>query len=159
MQILLIVIVIAELSSILYLLDRLVSPKRLSHSAAVKFTGANMPQIDNLVLNVGQTSTLSPITFLADGITPSGATYSNTAVTFSDASGIVVLNADGVTALVTGVAASTGPVSGTGSFTATDTDGAVSQWTQGFTVTVNAVTPPPPEQLSQSAAVSFSDPV
>jgi len=112
-----------------------------------------------LSLNVGQTSTASPVTFLADGVTPSGATYSAATYTFSDPSATVVLNPDGVTALVTGVAASTGPVSGSVSFTATDTDSAVSTWTQAFTITTSSITPPPPpSQLSQSSALTFSTP-
>ena len=112
-----------------------------------------------LVLNVGQTSTASPITFLADGITSSGATYSAATYTFSDPSATVVLNPDGVTAVVTGVAASAGPISGSVSFTATDTDGAVSTWVNPFTITTNGVTPPPPlTQLSQFSALTFSVP-
>lgn len=112
-----------------------------------------------LTLNVGQTSTASPITFLTDGVTPSGATYSAATYTFSDPSATVVLNPDGVTAVVTGVAASTGAVSGSVAFTAVDTDGASSTWTNSFTVTTNGtVTPPPPSQLSQSSALTFSTP-
>jgi hypothetical protein len=110
-----------------------------------------------LTLNVGQTSTASPITFLADGVTPSGATYSAAAYTFSDPSATVVLNADGVTALVTGVAASTGPISGSVTFTATDSDGAVSNWSQAFTITTGGGVVPP-NQLSQSSALTFSTP-
>ena len=113
---------------------------------------------NDLVLNVGQTSTATPVTFLADGVTPAGATISAATYTFSDPSATVVLNPDGVTALITGVAASTGAVSGSVSFTATDTDSAVSQWTVAFTVTTNAVVPPPPTQLSQSAGLTFSTP-
>jgi len=115
---------------------------------------------DNILsLNVGQTSTASPVTYLADGVTPSGATYSAVSYAFSDPSATVVVNSDGVTALVTGVAASSGPISGAVSFTATDTDGAVSQWTQAFTIQTNGTQPPPPpSQLSQSAAVQFSTP-
>ena len=109
-----------------------------------------------LTLNVGQTSTATPITFLADGVTPSGATYSAATYTFSDPSATVVLNPDGVTALVTGVAASTGPISGSVTFSATDTDAVVSTWTQPFTITVGSVTPP--AQLSQSSALTFSTP-
>lgn len=131
---------------------------KLSAFAAVQFSGDLTMANNALVLNVGQTSTASPITFLADGVTPSGATYSAATYTFSDPSATVALNSDGVTATVTGVAASTGPVSGSVSFTATDTDGAVSQWTVPFTVQTNAVTPPPPSQLSQSAALQFSTP-
>lgn len=112
-----------------------------------------------LVLNVGQASTASPITFLADGVTPAGAAYSAATYTFSDPSATVVLNPDGVTALVTGVAPSSGAVSGSVTFTATDTDGAVSTWTNAFTIATNAVQPPPPPaQLSQSSAVQFSTP-
>jgi hypothetical protein len=130
-------------------------PHRLSRSAALQFTGATMNNV--LALNVGQSSTASPITFLADGVTPSGATYSAATYTFNDPSASVTLNPDGVTAVVKGLAASTaGPVSGTVAFTATDTDSAVSQWTVPFTIAV--ATPPPPSQLSQSAAVQFSTP-
>jgi len=129
-----------------------------SKFSAIQFTTGDSPmQTNNLVMNVGQTSTASPITFLADGTTPSGATYSNAVYTFNDPSATVVLNPDGVTALVTAVAASTaGPVSGTVSFTATDTDGAVSQWTNIISILVNGVAPP--TQLSQSSAIQFSDP-
>jgi hypothetical protein len=112
-----------------------------------------------LVLNVGQTSTASPLTYLADGVTPSGATYSAASYAFSDPSATVAINPDGVTALVTGVAASASPISGAVSFTATDNDGAVSIWTQAFTIQTNGTTPPPPSQLSQSAAVQFTTPV
>lgn len=137
-----------------------VQPKStLSRSSAVLFTGDGTMANNVLTLNVGQTSTASPITYLADGVTPSGATYSAATYTFSDPSATVVLNSDGVTATVTGVAPSTGAVSGSVAFTATDTDGAVSAWTQAFTITTNAVAPPPPpSQLSQSSAVQFSTP-
>ena len=112
-----------------------------------------------LVLNVGQTSTASPVTYLADGVTPSGATYSAASYAFSDPSATVVLNPDGVTALVTGVAASANPISGAVSFTAVDTDGAVSTWTQAFTIQTNGITPPPPPSLlSQFSAVQFTTP-
>jgi len=40
----------------------------------------------------------------------------------------------------------------------TDTDQAVFTFTQAFTVTTIAVTPPPPAQLTQSIAVTFSTP-
>ena len=113
-----------------------------------------------LVLNVGQASTASPLTYLADGVTPSGATYSAASYAFSDPSATVVLNPDGVTALVTGVAASASPISGAVSFTATDKDGAVSIWTQAFTIQTNGTQPPPPPtQLSQSSAIQFTTPV
>lgn len=135
-------------------------PQPLSRSSAVQFIGESIPMADNaLVLNIGQTSTASPITYLADGVTPSDATYSAATYTFSDPSATVVLNPDGVTAVVTGVAASAGPISGSVSFTATDTDGAVSTWVNPFTITTNGVTPPPPPtQLSQFSALTFSVP-
>src|ERR1700722_12584190 len=132
--------IIEELSAIRLILERIlceVTPRPLSKSAAIIFTGENT-MANDLVLNVGQTSTATPITFLTDGTTPSGATYSAATYTFSDPSATVVLNPDGVTALITGVAASTGAVSGVSSFTATDTDGAVSTWTVPFTITTNA---------------------
>ena len=114
--------------------------------------------MDNaLVLNVGQTSQASIQPRLADG-TPSGGTLSNVAYSFSDPSATVSLNSDGLTATVTGVAASSGPVTGTATCTVTDTDGVVSTWSQPFTIQTNAV-PPPPAQLTQSVAVQFTDPV
>lgn len=143
---------------ILHILRHPHPPTTLSRVAAVQFQGETITmQTNNLTLAVGQTSTATPVTFLADGITLAGATLSNVSYAYSDPSATVAINPDGLTALVTGVAASTGPISGAVSFTATDTDGAVSQWQQAFTITVSA--PPPPGQLSQSAAVQFSDPV
>jgi len=111
-----------------------------------------------LVFNVGQTSQASIVPLLADGVTPSGGALSNVAYNFSDPSATVVLNSDGVTATCTGVAASAGAVGGTATCTVTDTDGAVSTWSQGFTITTNAPPPPPPSQLTQSVAVQFSAP-
>ncbi len=110
---------------------------------------------NTLVMNVGQTSTGTITPLLADGTTPSGGVVSNVVVTFSDPSATFVLNADN-TITFTGVAASTGAVSGTVAFTVTDTDSAVSQWSDAISVTVNGVVPP--EQLTQSAPVIFSTP-
>ena len=132
----------------------LIQPNPLTAAIAVHFTGATMA--NSLILNVGQTSQASIVPLLADGITPSGGVLSNVAYSFSDPSATVVLNADGLTATVTGVAASTGPVSGSASCTVTDTDGAVSQWNKPFTITTNAVVPP--AQLTQSIAVQFTTP-
>jgi hypothetical protein len=133
-------------------------PKHLTRSIAVKFTGDNTMSLNSLSLAVGQTSTASILAFLADGVTSSGGTVSNAAYTFSDPSATVVLNADGLTALVNGVAASTaGAVTGTATCTVTDTDSAVSQWSQAFTITVTPAVVPP-AQLTQSIAVSFTTP-
>ena len=129
------------------------APEPHTQSVVNVFSGENMA--DNvLVLNVGQTSidTLSPR--LADG-TPSGGTVHSVSVNFSDPSATAQVQADN-TILFTGVAASTGPVSGTSVLAVTDTDGAESQWTVPFTVAVNA--PPPPSQLTQSVANVFSTP-
>lgn len=148
------------LEAILYELRairRELKPKRITAAIAVKFSGDTMAN-NALVLNVGQTSQASIVPFLADGVTPSGGTVSNVSYTFSDPSATVVVNADLLTATVTGVAASTGPVSGSASCTVVDTDGVSSTWNQPFTIQVNAVTPPPPEQLTQSVAVQFSTP-
>lgn len=129
----------------------------LTQSIAVKFTGDFDMSSNALVLNVGQTSQASIVPLLSDGVTPSGGTLSSVSYTFSDPSATVVLNSDGLTATVTGVAASSGAVSGSASCTVTDTDGVVSHWTQAFTITTNAVAPPP-AQLTQSVAVEFSTP-
>ena len=131
-------------------------PEPTTKSIAVHFTGATTMPNNVLVLNVGQTSQASIVPLLADGVTPSGGVLSNVAYTFSDPSATVVLNPDGLTATVTGVAASTGPVTGSAACTVTDTDGAVSKWSQAFTIQTNAVIPP--NQLTQSVAVQFSTP-
>lgn len=132
---------------------------RLSTFAAVQFLGDSVMADNILVLNVGQTSQASVITYLADGTTPAGAIYSAATWNFADPSATVVLNPDSVTATVTAVAPSAAPVAGSVTYTATDTDGAVSTWSQTFTIAVNAVTPPPPPtQLSQFSAVQFSTP-
>jgi hypothetical protein len=131
------------------------NPKPLTRSIKVVFSGDDMA--NSLTFNVGQTSTASIQPLLADGVTPSGGTLSNVSYAFSDPSATVVLNADGLTATCTGVAASTGPVTGTATCTVTDTDSVVSTWSQPFTITTNSVAPPP-TQLTQSVTVNFSTP-
>jgi hypothetical protein len=135
-------------------------PRPLTAAIAVKFTGESLMANNTLVFNVGQTSQASIQPLLADGVTPSGGVLSNVAYAFTDQSATVVLNTDGLTATVTGVAPSTGPVDGTATCTVTDTDGVVSTWTQPFTITTLAVVPPPPPpaQLTQSIAVAFTAP-
>ena len=131
--------------------------KPLTASIAVQFTGDFVMANNVLALNVGQTAQASIVPLLADGVTPSGGTLSNVAYSFSDPSATVALNPDGLTATVTGVAPSTGPVTGTATCTVTDTDGVVSTWSQPFTVQTSAVAPPS-SQLTQSVAVEFSTP-
>lgn len=115
--------------------------------------------MNTLILNVGQSSigTITPL--MADGVTPSGGTVS--AASFSipvDPSFAAVDQGDG-TCLITGVAASATPVTGTATCSVTDSDGAVSTFSASFTITVSAVTPPPPVATTASIVVSFSDPV
>lgn len=139
-------------------IERLLHPKQLTRAVAVLFTG-DFTMDNALVLNVGQTSTASIQPFLADGVTPSGGVLSNVSYSFTDPSATVVLNSDSATATVTGVADSAGnAVQGIASATVTDTDGVVSAWSQAFTIQTIGVTPPPPEQLTQSIAVQFSTP-
>ncbi len=134
-------------------------PKIVTRSIAVRFTGEHQMANNALILNVGQTSQASIEPLLADGVTPSGGVVSAVSYTFSDLSATVALNPDGVTATVTGVAPSSGPVSGSAACTVTDTDGVVSTWVQAFTIQTNAVPPPPPpSQLTQSVAVQFTPP-
>lgn len=130
-------------------------PQPITVSVANVFTGETIMADNVLVLNVGQTAidTLTPR--LADGITPSGGVVSNVVVTFSDPSATAVLQPDN-TILFTGVAASTGPISGSTALTITDTDSVVSTWNVPFTVQTNA--PIPPAQLTQSVANVFSVP-
>jgi hypothetical protein len=133
-------------------------PQRLTAFIGVLFkSGDGTMAFNALTLNVGQTSQASIVPLLADGVTPSGATLSNVSYTFSDPSATVVLNPDGLTATVTGVATSTaGAVTGQAQCTTTDTDGVVAQFSQGFTITVGTVVPP--SQLTQSIGVSFTTP-
>jgi len=133
-------------------------PQPLTASIAVQFSGESPMPNNALTLNVGQTSQASILPLLADGVTPSGGTLSAVSYVFADPSATVVLNADGLTATVTGVAPSVGAVTGTATATVTDTDQAVFTFTPAFTVTTLAVTPPPPAQLTQSIAVQFSTP-
>lgn len=136
----------------------LIKPKQLTHSIVVRFTGASMQPNNTCVFNVGDTAPVNILALLADGITPSGGTISNAAYNFNDPSATVVLNPDGLTAVATGVADSGGvAVKGTATCTVTDTDGVVSQWIQDFTITTKGVAPP--QQLTQSIAVQFGDPV
>ena len=132
-------------------------PPTLTHSITNQFSGDNTAMANNaLVFAVGQTSTDTVTPLLADGITSSGGVVSNLTITFSDPSASVTVNGP-ATALFTALAPSTaGPVVGTTQCTVTDTDGAISQWTQTFTVLVNAVVPP--SQLTQSIANVFSTP-
>jgi hypothetical protein len=149
--------ILRSLKRIEFLVEQLI-PKQLTSLVAVIFTGDSSMTTNSLSLNVGQTSQASIVGFLADGVTPSNGVVSNAAYNFSDPSATVVLNSDGVTATVIGVApSSAGAVTGTATCTITDTDGVVSQWSQPFTILVNAV-PPPPSQLTQSVAVQFSTP-
>ena len=123
------------------------APEPLTHSAPI-ITGDSMAN-NTYVMNVGQSQPGVITPLLADGTTPSGGTVSNTVVTFTDPSATFAVSADGLTITFTGVAASTGAVSGSVAFTVTDTDGVASKWTDAITVTVNA----PPAQLTQSAPI------
>ena len=127
---------------------------RRTVAVAVNFTGEEIMADNALVFSVGQASQASIVPMLADGVTPSGGVLSGVSYNFSDPSATVVLNPDGLTATCTGVAASSGPVPGSAVCTVTDTDGAVSKWTQAFTIQTNAVVPP--QQLTQSVAVKFN---
>ena len=157
---------LAELREILaivrqdkHLLHRIIEHiglKPLTAAIAVRFTGDSA--MNSLVLNVGQKSMASILPLLADGVSPSNGVVSGVGFSFNDPSATVAMNPDNVTAEVAGVAASAGPVGGTATCTVTDTDGVVSTWTQPFTIQVNAVAPPPPQQLTQSVAVQFTAP-
>lgn len=129
--------------------------QRITASIVNVFSGENVMPNNALVFNVGQTSTDTVTPLLADGVTPSGGVVSNLTVTFNDPSATAVVNGAN-TILFTGIAPSTGAVSGSVSCTVTDTDGAVSIWTQAFTVQTNAIVPP--AQLTQSIANVFSTP-
>lgn len=131
------------------------NPQRTVKTAVI--FGDDTMATNALVLIVGQSSTATIEAFLTDGVTLSGGVVSKQVFTISDPSLTLVVNPDG-TATITGVAASTGAVNGTAASTVTDTDGAISNWVQPFTVTVNAVKPPPPKQITQVTGVSFSTP-
>ena len=131
-------------------------PTTLTRSIAVMFSGDSPMPNNALTLNVGQTSQASIQPLLIDGLTPSGGTLSDVSYSFADPSATAVLNADNLTATITGVAPSTGAVSGVAAATVTDTDGVVSQWSQAFTITTLGIVPP--QQITQSVAVQFSTP-
>ena len=148
-----------EISKVLHIIreiERDLRPRPITHSIQIRFTGDVSMANNVLVLNVGQTSQASIAALLADGVTNSGGVVSAVTYTFNDPSATVVINADSLTATVTGVAASTGAVSGSAACTITDTDGAVSTWTQAFTIQTNGAVPP--AQLTQGVAVQFSTP-
>ena len=146
----------------LHLLHRILKhlhPFPTTTAGAVQFTGDFTMQINDLVLNAGQSSQAVIVPLETDGVTDSNGAVSGVSFNFSDPSATVVLNADGISATVKGVAASTGKVSGSVSYSVTDLDQSVSIWNIPFTITVNAGTPPPPTQLTQGGQVQFSDPV
>lgn len=137
---------------------RELEPKRITKSVANIFSGVTPMPNNVLVFNVGQTSIDTITPFLTDGVTPSGGVVSNVVVTFSDPSATAVVQPDN-TVLFTGVADSAGvAVAGSTTVTVTDTDSVVSTWTTAFTVQTIGVTPPPPEQLTQSVVNVFSTP-
>lgn len=114
--------------------------------------------MNSLTLAVGQSSTGTIIPLLADGITPSGGAISNASFSITpDPSFSAVDNADGSVTIV-GLAVSASPVTGTASATITDHDGAVSTFSQSFTIVVTAGTTPPPTATTASIGVSFSTP-
>jgi hypothetical protein len=135
-------------------IEREIAPK--STASVVNLFSGESNMNNALVFTVGQTSTDTVTPFLADGVTPSGATITNLAVVFSDPSATASVSGAN-TILFTAVAPSTGPVSGTTTCTLTDTDGVVSTWSIPFTVTTNSA-PPPPSQLTQSVVNVFSEP-
>ena len=113
-----------------------------------------------LVLTVGQNSILTPEPLVPGGGASSKGVISNLIFTFNDPSASVEGRPDGVSALVTGLLPSeNGPVTGTASFTIKDTNGAISNWIQAFTIEVDAPeATPAPLQLTESVAINFSTP-
>lgn len=108
-----------------------------------------------VILNVGQSTTATIVPLEADGVTITpGAVVSSATISVTDPSVTVVDNADG-SVTITGIAA--GTASGAASAEVTDEDGTVTELTATFSVTVNAVTPPPPPTgRTTSIGVSFS---
>ncbi len=121
----------------------------------VKFTTGDttMPSIDAVKLKIGQSSTgtINPGEGGTTVITP-GAVVSAQTATITDAGISLVMNADG-TFTVTGLGATAGPVTGSQSSTVTDVDGTVTNFTNPFTVEVEA-----PPARTTTTFVSFSDP-
>ena len=137
-------------------IERRLEPQLITSTVANVFSGVSIMANNALVFNVGQTSTDVVTPLLTDGVTPSNGVVSNLAVTFNDPSATAVIqNAHSM--LFTGVAVSTGAISGSTTCTVTDTDGVVSTWTIPFTVTTNA-SAPPPAQLTQSVVNAFTTP-
>ncbi len=107
----------------------------------------------SVVLTTGQSTVATIVPLEADGttITP-GSVVSAQVFSITDAGISLVTNADG-TATITGVGPTAGAVSGTASATDTDVDGQIGNFTQTFTVTVNA-----PTQHTASIGITFSAP-
>lgn len=112
--------------------------------------------MNNLVLNVGQSSTGVIGAFEADGTPTPGAVLSGQIWNIADPSFTAVVNPDG-SITITGVTPSTAPVSGTVQATVTEPSTASGSFAQGLTVQVNpAITPP--VLLTKSIGVTFSTP-
>lgn len=108
----------------------------------------------DLSLNVGQSSTGTVTPFLADGVTQTpGAVVTSATWSISDPSVSVATNAD-FTVTVTGVTATTSPVSGNVTAVITDSDGTVGTFTATFTITVGGGQ----ENRTASIGVSWSTP-
>lgn len=129
------------------------SAQHLTKKIAIKFYPGET-DMNDVTLLVGQSTTGTIVPLEADGVTVTpGATVSHASFSLSDPSVSVVDNGDG-TVTITGVAPSTGPVSGTAQANVADQDGATGTFTQAFTVTVN----PAPTGLTASIGVDFSTP-
>jgi hypothetical protein len=125
-------------------------------SISLQFSGDLI--MNSLTLAVGQSSIGTIIPLLADGVTPSGGAVSNASFFIPpNPSFSAVDNADSTVTIV-GLAVSAATVTGTASTTITDQDGAVSTFSQSFTIVVTAGTTPPPTATTASIGISFSTP-
>jgi hypothetical protein len=140
----------------LRMIRRGLTRQRITTRIEVRFSGENMA--NSVELQVGQSS-IATIEALASDGSASNGVISAVAFTFTNPDASFVNGADGVSGTVTGVEPSTGPIEGSVTCTVTDTDGAVSQFTQSFSVTVDpGAPPPPPVPTTASVQVNFSTP-
>lgn len=149
------VLIVLEVGVFLFLYSRNLPKHYRTEMIKVRFNPKGASKMADLSLNVGQSSTGTVTPFLADGVTQTpGAAVTSATWSISDPSVSVATNAD-FTVTVTGVTATTSPVSGSVTAVITDSDGTVGTFTATFTITVGGGQQ---ENRTASIGVSWSVP-
>lgn len=134
---LLLILIAVELGILIHLY-RINHPKYKERTKSIGVhwsTQKGDSKMADLSLNVGQSSTGTIVPQKADGTPTVGATLASATWTVSDPA-ITVTNNNDFTLTVTGVSATTSPISGTVSATGTDGDGTPWSFSTTFTITV-----------------------